>query len=67
MGEWKDGVFQPGTDLRGNYIRSRMRERYPQIEDEFAVMWYGTEQEKADHASYRALIKAEADKLYPKA
>lgn len=67
MGEWKDGIFQPGEDLRGRYIRSRMKERYPQLEDEFAVMWYGTEKEKTDHANYRAAVKVEADRLYPKA
>lgn len=39
MNQWRDGVFQPETDLRGAYIRGRMREKYPQLEDEFAVMW----------------------------
>ena len=67
MNQWREGVFQPETDLRGAYIRGRMREKYPQLEDEFAVMWYGTEQEKADHATYRSAVKAEADRLYPKA
>ena len=66
MATWRDGVFLPGEDLRGEYIRARMRERYPQIEDEVAILNYGTEAERAEHAEYRAMVKADADRLYPK-
>ena len=66
MGRWQDGIFIPNPDKRGEYIRVRMREKYPQIDDEFAVMWYGTTEEKAEHAAWRDAVKAEADRLYPK-
>lgn len=66
MNKWVNGIYRPEEDVRGLYIRTRMKEKYPHIEDEFAVMWYGTEEEKAEHSAYRAKIKEEADRWYPK-
>ena len=65
-GRWDGGRYCPPEDLRGAFIRARMRERYPRIEDEFAIMAYGTAEERAAHAAWRAEVKAEADRKFPK-
>lgn len=62
----RDGIYHLEVDVRGAFIRAKMRERYPRIEDEFAIMAYGTEEEKAEHAAWRAEVKAEADRRFPK-
>lgn len=62
----KDGVYHLEVDVRGAFIRAKMRERYPRIEDEFAIMAYGTAEERAAHAEWRAEVKAEADRRFPK-
>lgn len=65
-GRWEGGIYCPPEDQRGAYIRGRMRERYPRIEDEFAIMAYGTEEEKTEHAAWRAEVKRDADRRFPK-
>ena len=62
----KNGVYHLEADPRGAFIRAKMRERYPRIEDEFAVVIYGTEEEKLEHAAWRAETKTEADRRFPK-
>lgn len=64
---FQNGVYVPQEDLRGAFIRAKMRERYPNMEDEFAVAVYGTAEERAAHAAWRAEVKALADERYPKA
>ena len=62
----RDGVYHLEADVRGAFIRAKMRERYPRIEDEFAVAVYGTAEERAAHAAWRDEGKAEADRRFPK-
>lgn len=62
----RDGVYHLEADIRGAFIRAKMRERYPRIEDEFAVAVYGTAEEKAAHAAWRDEVKREADRRFPK-
>ena len=62
----RDGVYRLETDARGAFIRAKMREKYPRMDDEFAIAVYGTEAEKAEHAAWRAGVKAEADRRFPK-
>ena len=61
----QDGVYT-SIDQRGVFIRGRMKEFYPNIDDEIAVLNYGTDEEKLLHAQRRAAIKAEADEWFPK-
>lgn len=65
MGRWKDGVYTPDGDARGAFIRAEMRERYPRIEDELAVLFYGSAEERAEHAAHRAAVKEAADRRFP--
>lgn len=62
----RDGVYHLEVDVRGAFIRAKMREKYPRIEDEFAVAVYGTAEEKAAHAAWRDEVKREADRRFPK-
>ena len=62
----RDGVYHLEADVRGAFIRAKMREKYPRMEDEFAVAVYGTAEERAAHAAWRAEVKAEADRKFPK-
>ena len=65
-GRWENGRYCPPEDRRGAFIRAKMREKYPRMEDEFAVAVYGTAEERAAHAAWRDEVKAEADRRFPK-